>query len=107
MSLFLETKKGVKMSENLEKVLETKSQSSPSSKYPALETMIGIFKILAWLLGIVAVICAIVSFADGSPVGMFFIIVGALIFVLLFAIAESIKVFIDIEANTRRIAEVK
>jgi len=99
------------MGDDLERIIpETESQTKPSSKYPALQIIIRVFLVLGWLLILAAgllAICAI-SFLSTNPfVGIISTLAGVLISVLPFAIAESIKVLIDIEANTRKIAEVK
>ena len=70
-------------------------------KYPALRIIANIYKGLAWLVAITSFIMAWVL------VGYIYffiltIVVGAIVAVSLLALSEGIKVFIDIEKNTRR-----
>ena len=78
-------------------------------KYPALRTIAGIYSVFAWIIGIVAVIIAIYFYSQnqtmGLTIGIPSLIVGALIVLGLLAVSESIKVFIDIEENTRKTNE--
>jgi hypothetical protein len=98
------------MSENLENILGIKQGASPiekhPTKYPALRVIAGIFKVLAWLLAVISVIVALAGLQNPA---VFFlsILAGFIACVMLLAISESIKVFIDIEANTRKVAESK
>lgn len=78
-------------------------------RYPTLIIISGALAFVAWAVGILALIIAIVLFtnlhSDGAwvlPVGIF--IIGVIFFILLLACSESIKVFIDIEQNTRKAA---
>jgi len=80
-----------------------------NERYPALTLITGALASIAWIIGILALIIAIVLFTnlhgEGSwvlPVGVF--AVGIIFFILLLACSESIKVFIDIEQNTRKAA---
>jgi len=87
------------------------------SRYGALRTIAGVYKVLAWLAAIVCVIGAIISIAAaqkmarsgyGSGAGglgfvgvLAYLIAGAVGFVSFYAAAEGILVFLDIEENTR------
>ncbi len=78
-------------------------------RYPALRTIAGVYSVFAWIIGIVAVISAIYSFSQNEKMGLMIavpsLVVGSLIILGLLAISESIKVFIDIEENTRKSIE--
>jgi len=78
-------------------------------KYPVLRTIAVIYSVFAWIIGIVAVIIAIYFYSQnqnmGLTIGLPSLVVGALIVIGLLAISEFIKVFIDIEENTRKINE--
>ncbi len=87
------------------------------SRYGALRTIAGVFKVLAWLTAAVCVIGVIMSIAAagkmansgyGSGAGglgivgvLVYLIAGAVGFVSFYATAESIIVIVDIEENTR------
>ena len=79
------------------------------SKYPTLRTIAGFYTLLAWIVGVVAVIIAIYSFIQGE--GLIFaisiLVVGALIVLSALAASESIMVVIDIEYNTRQKSKTK
>jgi uncharacterized membrane protein YvbJ len=79
---------------------------STNNKYPALTTVAAILKIFAVIVIIVAVIILVISISKGGEVGattgIITIVVGAIIGLLLLATSELIKVFIDIEYNTRK-----
>jgi hypothetical protein len=77
------------------------------SRYPALQTIAGIFRILAWLVVVFSVIGIIFGFINIKTIGLGVslllgsLIGGAVSFFTLFAVAEAIEVLIDIEENTR------
>lgn len=73
-------------------------------RYPALRFISGLYRILAWLIGIATVIAFFYMLSQGQmgiPIGIGILIGGSILFVTFLAIAEGIKVFIDIEHNTR------
>lgn len=75
------------------------------SRYPALVTIATTYKVLAWIVGIMAVIAAINVSNNGLTVFAF--LFGGLIGVLtLMVFSKGIMVFIDIEENTRITAEL-
>jgi hypothetical protein len=85
--------------------LEHAQLTNDKKRYPALRTIAGIYFVLAWIVGIFAVIIAFYSLSQNENVGLYVvpsILVGAFIVLGLLATSESIKVFIDIEENTRR-----
>ena len=84
-------------------------------RYPALIFIAKVYKGLAYLVGILAVIGIIVSlsyledqFQRGFGITLLIqsIIGGAFGVITLLAASESIKVFIDIEENTRKTTEL-
>lgn len=92
------------------KEVETESNHSNEEetgiRYPALRFISGFYKILAYLVVIIAVIAIIISFASDSPsLGVLEILIaligGGFLFISFLAASEIIKVFIDIEHNTR------
>ena len=84
--------------------------SMGTDKYPALRTIALFYGVFAWIVGILAVILA-VYFGSQGIAGVFLalstLVVGALIVLGVLAVSESIKVFIDIEYNTRQEANKK
>ena len=83
-----------------------------SERYPALRSIAKVYKIMAWIVAIVAGIIAFVALLTGIFKGgeefqaLFAFVVcvlgGAIGYISLLAISEGIQVFIDIEENTRR-----
>ena len=89
--------------EKTEKTETTVVSGTTNKRYPALRTTVGFFSVLAGIIGVAAVIFAVISFAQEMGMLAIPIIVGGAIIVLgLFATAELIKVIIDIEENTRK-----
>ncbi len=82
-----------------------KLQSEVSlDKYPALKFISGVFRLIAWIIAIITVIAAVYLITQGdlgivSALGV--LVGGGILFIIHLAIAELIKVFIDIEYNTR------
>lgn len=70
-------------------------------KYPALRTISDIYKIFGFVVIMFTVIIAIVLGNLSFGFTLVALVVGALIVLSAFAISEAIKVFIDIEENTR------
>jgi hypothetical protein len=82
------------------------------NKYPALRVISVIFKVLAVLAAIVGLIGALVGFvqmagntygaaAAGGLIVLVSLLYGGLLCIYMFAVSEAIRVFIDIEGNTR------
>ena len=76
-------------------------------RYPALKIVSGAIAFIAWTVGILAVIIALVLFTNSRgegtwvlPLGTF--VIGLILFISLLAYSEIIKVFVDIEENTRK-----
>lgn len=92
--------------DQIELIKEKEHKTMLPEKYPALRTIAGFFKLLAWIVGIVAVIAAVLLASKGGDFGILIsviiIVIGATILLGLLAISESIMVLIDIEHNTRQ-----
>ena len=100
--------------------VEVVSQRKVSTKYYALRIIANILQILAFIMGIVGIIVSIVlSNRSYSTTGLLSgvgaagsllialggIIVSVIVFIAILAQAEIIKLFIDVEANTRAIEQ--
>lgn len=96
-------KKQRKLPESSESVAPSRPVSA--SRYPALQILSVIYRIFACVTGIAAMIIIVVGIATikrGSAAFIIWGIVGGIVGVVTnLAIAEGIKVFIDIEENTR------
>ena len=75
----------------------------PISKYPALRTFATAYQILGLAIGIVTLIAAIVSLRQSALVAIVSIVIGLTAVLSFLALSEGIKVFVDIEHNTRTI----
>ena len=75
-------------------------------RYPALRTIAGVYMVLAWIIGIATIITTIYMLVDDELViGLVSLLVGGLLALGLAALSELIKVFLDIEYNTRKTSE--
>lgn len=76
-------------------------------RYPALRTIAGVYMVLAWIIGIIAIITTFYFLSENGMqiFALVSLIVGGLLALALAAISESIKVFLDIEYNTRKVSE--
>lgn len=84
-----------------------KEINSTRNRYPALKTISIIFSVLAWIVAI-ASIFVFFYFLIAEEEGILSIVailVGGLLTIGILSTSEIIKVFIDIEENTRKIAE--
>lgn len=80
------------------------NSTSIEKKYHALRLTSGLYKVLAWiiLLGSLAICILTISQGEkGIPLAIGSILGGSALFLTCLALAEGIKVFIDIEHNTR------
>lgn len=85
------------------------SQQGFAKKYPALRTLSGVIAVIAWIAALATLIIVLALLSNARGEGSWIIpvatlIVGTLIFIGLLAYAEIIKVFVDIEENTRMAA---
>jgi len=74
-------------------------------RYPALRIIASIYKILAVIIGIIALGTAAYFFKIEALLAVITLVVGTLIVLGLLAVSESIIVFLDIEQNTRETAQ--
>jgi|BioPla2DNA2_1021312.scaffolds.fasta_scaffold71067_2 hypothetical protein len=76
-------------------------------RYPALRIVAGFYKVLAWIVGIVAIIATFyyLSSSGMAVLALVSLVGGAFLVIGLLAMAELIKVFVDIEYNTRKALE--
>lgn len=75
------------------------------SRYPALSTIAVIIKFITVLIAVGGVVGAVITFKSGNVGSTFGIGLATAVIVLLnWAVAESISVLVDIEANTRATA---
>ncbi|MBX2892880.1 MAG: hypothetical protein KF734_18270 [Saprospiraceae bacterium] len=85
---------------------EEEQEEVDEKRYPALRTIAGIYFAFAWIIGGTALIGALYLGGEHGQAGLLIaipiLIFGALIVLGVLAVSESIKVFIDIEANTRK-----
>lgn len=81
----------------------------PARKYPALRVIAGLYQIIALVIALLALIGLLISFQQsaGTPViAILCLVIGFIGVVSFLAVSESIKVFIDVEHNTRTIVEL-
>lgn len=112
------------MSEDINDLLEVKSESEPKEssqailsasdepKYPALRTISGIYKAIAIIVGIGAFIAFVYGMsqleggyrarATGTSIIISSLISGIIGIIAFLAISEIIKVLIDLEENSRK-----
>ena len=83
------------------------------TRYPALRLIAAIYRIMSWLSGIVSFILSLRVAIDSFNNGYNWFIailptlsIGFFAVLTLLAVSEGIKVFIDIEENTRNIATI-
>ena len=82
-------------------------------RFPALHTISSIFKVLAWIIGVLAIIFSVVTmvgmseYSDGGGFGMglLILIAGAFYAIMIYALSEGIMVILAIEENTRGLSE--
>lgn len=81
-----------------------------TEKYPALQTLSGVYRVLAWLAGISSIIVIVYGLSmlnnfrtksAGIDLIIQGLIYGVLGVILCLAISQGIKLFIDLEYNTR------
>ena len=93
-----------KVEKEISKEIQNLKTDIVKERYPALRFISGLYRILAWLIGIATAIVFLYMLSQGQmgiPIGIGVLIGGGILFVTFLAIAEGIKVFIDIEHNTR------
>ncbi len=86
--------------------IEEKPVSANDNKYPALQMVSGIYQVIAVLIAIGGLIGGVYLFYQNVVVlGIAYIIGGAILAIMFYAISESIKLLTDIEYNTRKAIE--
>ena len=84
---------------------DKEKQKEEKTKYPDLMSISDIFSVIAYILLVGAIPCFLAIFSEfGSDIKLILILsaVGCFIFFIIFrAFSELIKLFIDIEKNTR------
>lgn len=80
--------------------------TSNSLRYPALRTFSIIYLVFAWIIGVAAIFVTFyfLSEKDTQIYSLISLVFGGLLSLSLAAISESIKVFLDIEYNTRKVS---
>lgn len=82
-----------------------------AERYPALQTLSGVYLVLAWLAGISAIIFIIYGLSmlnnfrtksEGIDLIIQGLIYGVLGVIFCLAISQGIKLFVDLERNTRK-----
>lgn len=90
-------------------VLEEIEARIHENRYPSMLIIAGVYKAIGWLSAILTVIVVAVGLyglaEGGLAVAIGGLLIGPIVCISLFAFAESIKVGIDIEQNTRATRE--
>jgi hypothetical protein len=84
--------------------------SSTQNRYPALKTISSIFLVLAWIVAIASFMSLFYFLSESDGIQYLAIVSifgGGLFTIGLLSISEIIKVFMDIEENTRKTSEKK
>ena len=83
--------------------------SNTEIKYPALLTISTTYLIFGWIIGFATVIVTVYFFSkpELGIFGLVSLVIGGLLVLGLVSFSEIIKVFIDIENNTRHTNETK
>ena len=87
-----------------DEVLKEFNSALIGERYPALRFISSIYRLSAWIILFVSIIFSIYFISQGQmniQYGIGAILIGLIIFISFLAISEGIKVFIDIEHNTR------
>lgn len=81
----------------------------PRRKYPALRVIAGLYQFIALVIAFLALVGLLLSFQQSAStpiIALLYLVVGFIGVVSFLALSESIKVFIDVEQNTRTIVEL-
>jgi len=96
---------------DVSEIEESKNEELTKKRYPALRTIAGIYQVFAYLWLLLSVIGGLIALAKIERLGILLLLLlsvgGTIAFITSFAMAESIKVFIDIEENTRKMVELQ
>jgi hypothetical protein len=102
--------------ENIEEIMGTRVSEDQSSnhhesenlnerqhRYPALRTIVTIYYIFSIIIAVASMIAAVMLVNQNMPgFALLALIGGGIIVLSVIALAESIKVIVDIEYNTRK-----
>ena len=75
----------------------------PPPKYPALRAIATAYQIFAAAVAVVTAIAFVVALGQSGLIAIICLVVGLATVISFLAVAEGIKVFVDIEHNTRTI----
>jgi hypothetical protein len=80
----------------------------PARKYPAFRVIAGLYQIVAVVIALLALIALLITWQSaGTPIiAVLCLVIGFVGVVSFLALSESLKVFIDVEENTRTIVEL-
>jgi hypothetical protein len=81
----------------------------PARKYPALRVIAGLYQIIALVIALLALIGLLISLQQSAStpvIAVLCLVIGFIGVVSFLALSESIKVFIDVEHNTRTIVNL-
>lgn len=109
---FYLNKKNIQIEKNssdspvIEKTENQENSTTDKKRYPALRTISVVYKVLAWVAALAGIVGAINVFANNNSdfaalIALGYIIGGLFVALIFAAISEGIKLFIDIEHNTR------
>ncbi|HEX7401639.1 MAG TPA: hypothetical protein VF369_05620 [candidate division Zixibacteria bacterium] len=80
-----------------------KIDTSPSGRFPTLHTLADIIRVVGWVVFGFSVVVGLIS---GSLFGVSEMVIGGIILLYMLATSEAIKVFLEIEENTRGTKEL-
>ena len=76
-------------------------------RYPALRTVAGIFIAYAAIAGLIFIIMTVLYLSEKEwEIALSILIGGSIIILIFIAFSESIKVFLDIEYNSRGVLDI-
>jgi hypothetical protein len=83
------------------------SASGEHDRYPFMHVLALVYKILAAVELVAAIVLFILLSMESAPLGAFGVLIGGIVlFVILLGTSEAIGVFIGIEENTRELKEI-
>lgn len=94
---------------DIDQVAAETARQIPARKYPALRVIAGLYQIIALVIAFLALIGFLLSFQQSAStpvIAILSLVVGLIGVVSFLALSESIKVFVDVEQNTRTIVEL-
>jgi hypothetical protein len=76
---------------------------TPPSKYPALRAIATTYQIFAVVIAVITLIAIVIALRQSGLIAVVCFVIGLAAVISFLAVAEGIKVFVDIEHNTRTI----